>query len=136
MNPAQARHIIKVYGKILSNVNENQLFLPKNQLPFSTCMIRYAIYTYIDDLVMMRKMTPSAAESLIVAYGHLSFFVDDDKVDVLNNLAKNKYKRNDSGTRQLLEENSTMIKMLSMSKDNMVLEIQQYITECLKMTRN
>lgn len=100
-------------------------------------MIKYAFYTYVDGLVRMHKMTATAAESLIVAYAHLSFFVECEHAETLNKIAnKNYHNRRDRETIRLLEQNHAIIKQLSLRKDTMVKELSDYIRDCIQVAKN
>lgn len=137
MELKQAQLIINGYSKLLARVDEQNLFMPKSLLPCSDAMIRYAFYTYVDELVRMSKMTASAAESLIVAYAHLSFFVDTEHADTLNRIANKHYRdKRDPETIKLLEQNHAMIKQLSQRKDTMIKELSDYIKDCVQVAKN
>lgn len=137
MELKQAQHIINGYSKLLARVDEKNLFMPKSLLPCSDAMIRYAFYTYVDELVRMSKMTASAAESLIVAYAHLSFFVDNEHADTLNKIANKHYQdKRDPETIKLLEQNHAIIKQLSQRKDTMIRELSDYIKDCVQVAKN
>lgn len=137
MELKQAQLIINDYSKLLSRVDEKNLFMPKSALPCSDAMIKYAFYTYVDELVRMHKMTASAAESLIIAYAHLSFFVESDHAETLNKIANKDYHdKRDRETIELLEQNHAMIKLLSQRKDTMVKELSEYIKDCVQVAKN
>lgn len=137
MELQQAQHIINGYSKLLARVDERNLFMPKSLLPCSDAMIKYAFYTYVDELVRMSKMTTSAAESLIVAYAHLSFFVESEHAETLNKIANKDYhNKRDPETIQLLEQNHAIIKQLSQRKDTMIRELSEYIRDCVKVAKN
>lgn len=137
MELQQAQHIINGYSKLLARVDERNLFMPKSLLPCSDAMIKYAFYTYVDELVRMSKMTTSAAESLIVAYAHLSFFVESEHAETLNKIANKDYHdKRDPETIQLLEQNHAIIKQLSQRKDTMIRELSEYIRDCVKVAKN
>lgn len=137
MKVSQAQHIIQTYSKLLSDVSEKKLFMPRSILPCSNAMIKYAFYTYVDELVRMSRMNISMAESLIVAYAHLSFFVEDEQAEALNQIAQKKYQdKRDRATIKLLEDNHAMLKTLSQKKDTMVRELSEYIRDCVQVARN
>lgn len=111
--------------------------MPKSLLPCSDAMIKYAFYTYVDELVRMHKMTATAAESLIVAYAHLSFFVENEHAETLNKIANKDYHdKRDQETIKLLEQNHGIIKQLSQRKDTMVRELTEYIRDCIQVAKN
>jgi len=137
MELIQAQQIINGYSKLLSKVDDKNIFMSKAMLPCSDAMIKYAFYTYVDELVRMHKMTLSAAESLIVAYGHLSFFVEQEYAETLNKIANKDYHDSrDEETIRLLEKNHAIIKELSLRKEIMVRELTEYIRDCIQVVRN
>jgi hypothetical protein len=137
MELVQAQQIINGYSKLLSKVDDKNIFMSKSMLPCSDAMIKYAFYTYVDELVRMHKMTLPAAESLIVAYGHLSFFVEQEYAEALNKIANKDYHDNrDEETIRLLEKNHAIIKELSLRKEIMVRELTEYIRDCIQVVRN
>ena len=137
MELVQAQQIINGYSRLLSKVDEKNIFMSKTMLPCSDAMIKYAFYTYVDELVRMHKMTLPAAESLIVAYGHLSFFVEQEYAETLNKIANKDYHDNrDEETIRLLEKNHAIIKELSLRKEIMVRELTEYIRDCIQVVRN
>lgn len=137
MELVQAQLIINGYSKLLSKVDDRNIFMPKTLLPCSDAMIKYAFFTYVDELVRMSKMTREAAESLIVAYAHLSFFVEEQQAETLNKIANRHYHdKRDVETIKLLEENHAMIKVLSQRKDTMIRELSEYIRDCVQVAKN
>lgn len=137
MELGQAQLIINGYSKLLSKVDDQHIFMPKALLPCSDAMIKYAFFTYVDELVRMSKMTTKAAESLIVAYAHLSFFVEEEQASTLNKIAKKDYhEKRDVATVRLLEENKAMITALSFRKETMIRELSDYIRDCIQLTKN
>ncbi len=100
-------------------------------------MIRYAFYTYVDELVRMSKMTASAAESLIVAYAHLRFLWIRNYADTLNKITNKHYQdKRDPETIKLPEQNHAIIKQLSLRKDTMIQELSEYIKDCVQVAKN
>ena len=137
MELIQAQKIINRYSRLLANVNEKQLFMSRTELPCSDAMIKYAFYTYVDELVRMHKMNFATAESLIVAYAHLSFFVDGKQVETLNRIANREFNtRRDEETLALLENNRNTLKLLSDKKEQMIQELSEYISDCIRVAQN
>jgi hypothetical protein len=137
MELIQAQKIIHEYSKPLEKVNPANIFMSKTELPCSDAMIKYAFYTYVDELVRMHKMNGPTAKSLIVAYAHLSFFVEKDQVAALNKIASREYEDcDDADALDLLEKNKTTINLLSLKKENMVKELTEYIRDCIRVVQN
>lgn len=126
-----AEHIISSYGKVLAKAIPPHLFMPRSVLPCSVAKIKFAIYRYVTELIRINKLNKTNIEMLVVAYSHLSFFVDDERMaEMLNKITEQK----DTPTHEhykKLRENKDLIHVLAMQKEMLCKEIQEYIQECL-----
>lgn len=126
-----ARDIIARYGQLLEKSQSPFYFQPKSSLPCSIPLIKFAIFRYISELVRVKELNREIVESMIVAYTHLGFFVDDETAEKLNHLAKFK-EPTTSGHIDLLERNKTYFQELNFKKKYLEEEINEFITECLR----
>jgi hypothetical protein len=130
-----AKEIISAYGKLMSEAASNNLFQPKSRLPCSTAKVKFAIYRYINELIRLNGLNQQTAQSLIVAYSHLSFFVEEEMAHVMNAIARGK--NNPTGDHlDLVNKHKEMIHMLALQKEYLNREIQEYINECLQSSRD
>ncbi len=132
MNSTKAGEIIKKYTQLLSNVNNNNIFQSSELLPNSKAMIKFAFYVYIYELINARKLDKTGAESLITAYAYLNFFIAKDKVDLMNSISNESKKNNSKDNFNVNSENLQFIKQLREQKEQSIVEIQEYINECIR----
>ncbi len=126
-----ARDIIARYGQLLEKSQMPFYFQPKSSLPCSVPLIKFAIFRYISELVRVKELNREIVESMIVAYTHLGFFVDDHTAEKLNHLTKFKEPAT-SGHWDLLERNKTYFQELNFKKKYLEEEINEFIAECLR----
>jgi hypothetical protein len=132
MNSIKAGEIINKYGKLLSNINTGNIFQSAESLPHSKAMIKFAFYVYIHQLINAKKLNKAGAESLIIAYAHLNFFINKDKVDLMNSISNESKNKNVKESTKVSSENLQYIRQLREQKEQSIIEIQEYINECIQ----
>lgn len=135
MTIKKAHEIIADYGKLLAHATPDRIFMAKPLLPCSVARIKFAIFRYILELVRTEKLNKQIAETLIVAYSHLGFFVDENKVEILNRITSKK----DNLPADLLEKATEMkelIRLVNIQKELLSKEIQEFINEALRMNED
>lgn len=129
-----AEKIIKDYGKALSNSISPRVFQSRSDLPCSAARIKFAIYRYVIELLRIGQLNKDTAEMLIIGYSSLSFFVDNqDLATALNKASEIKddlHPDRQLEVRRLKEQ----IHILSIYKDILTAEIQEFVMECIKNT--
>lgn len=131
MTIKKSQEIISLYGKALAQASSGNLFLPKETLPCSVPRIKFAFYRYIVDLIRTGEISKEKVESIIVAYSHLCFFIDEKQAEMMNRITRNK----DNLTREVLElagENKEYLRLTNIYKDLLRHEIQEFINETLQ----
>lgn len=132
MTFSYAKEIIARYGQLLEKSQTPFYFQPKSELPCSVPLIKYAIFRYISEMVRTQELSYEIIESMIVAYTHLGFFVDDATAMKLNHLAKYKNPET-SGHVDLLERHKSYFQELNFKKKYLEVEINEFITESLRL---
>jgi hypothetical protein len=132
MTNLKAGQIINEYGKLLGGINSNSIFQPIDILPFSKATIKFAFYIYIYQLIGQKKLNKEGAESLMIAYAHLNFFIESTKVEMMNQMSENLRMKPEKINSEFSEENINFIKNLRYQKEQSIIELQEYISDCLK----
>jgi len=135
MTVEKAQAIIAQYGVILQRSNPPAVFQSKRSLPCSIARLKFAIYRYITELQRKNEFSPEQMENMIAAYSYLSFFIDDDKVNILNAIMLQKDDTNRSANR-LKNEYRDVIHSITLQKETLIREIKEFILESREYVQN
>lgn len=130
-----AEKIINDFGRVLSNSVHPHLFQPKSNLPCSVARIKFAIYRYVIELIRLEKLNKETAETLIIAYSSLSYFLSDQATaDQMNRISE--IKDDPHPDKQLqIKRQKELIHALAIYKEILNTEIQEFINECIQSSR-
>ena len=135
MTVDNAEAMIRQYGAVLQKSIHPAVFQSKKSLPCSIARMKFAIYRYITELHRKNELNKEQIENMIVAYSHLSFFVDDSLVNQLNAIMLQK-DDNSSYTSKLKNDYKEVIHSISLQKEQLIREIKEFILECRVYVKN
>jgi hypothetical protein len=127
MTLQRAVEIVSQYGRIMKGAQEGQYFQATSKLPCSAARVKFAICRVLMDRIRLGQLDMETMESLVVAYSHLAFFVDEEAAADLNALTTN---RGQGPENQ--EALGDMLKVMNSRKHQLSREIQLFIREELK----
>jgi hypothetical protein len=130
-----AEIMIRQYGSVLQRSIHPAVFQSKKSLPCSVARMKFAIFRYITELHRRGQLKNEQIENMIVAYSHLSFFVDDDMVNKLNAIMLQKDDRSHYSFR-LKNDYKEVIHTISLQKEQLIREIKEFILECREYVKN
>lgn len=128
MTIENAEALIRQYGEVLQRSVHPAVFQSKKNLPCSIARMKFAIYRYLTELNRKNELKKEQMENMIVAYSHLSFFVEDDMVNHLNMLMLQKDDKSRYGSR-LKFDYKEIIHSISVQKEQLIREIKEFILE-------
>ena len=135
MTVEQAEALIRQYGVVLQKSIHPAVFQSKKSLPCSIARMKFAIYRYLTELNRRNELNKEQIENMVVAYSHLSFFVDEDKVNHLNLLMLQKDDNNRSGSR-LKNDYKEVVHLIAIQKEQLIREIKEFILEFKVFVKN
>ena len=135
MTVDNAEAMIRQYGAVLQKSIHPAVFQSKKNLPCSIARLKFAIYRYITELHRKNELKKEQIENMIVAYSHLSFFVEDGLVNQLNTIMIQKDDKS-SYTSQLKDDYKDVIHSISLQKEQLIREIKEFILECRVYVKN
>lgn len=135
MTVETAEAMIRLYGSVLQKSIHPAVFQSKKSLPCSVARMKFAIFRYITELHRRGELKNEQMENMIVAYSHLSFFVDDDMVNQLNVIMLQKDDRTHY-TSRLKNDYKDVIHQISLQKEQLIREIKEFILECRVYVKN
>jgi hypothetical protein len=135
MTVEKAEAMIRLYGEVLQKSTHPAVFQSKKTLPCSIAKMKFAIFRYITELYRRDKLKGEQIENMIVAYSHLSFFVDDSLVHPLNMIMLQK---NDQSryTSKLKNDYGDIIHAIAQQKELLTREIKDFILELRVYVKN
>lgn len=135
MTVEQAEALIRQYGGILQKSIHPAVFQSKKALPCSVARIKFAIFRYITELYRKDQLKKEQMENMVVAYSHLSFFVNEELVNQLNAIMVQK---DDSShyTSKLKNEYKDIIHSIALQKEQLTREIKEFILEFRVSVKN
>lgn len=135
MTVDNAEAMIRQYGEVLQKSTHPAVFQSKKALPCSIARMKFAIYRYITELHRRNELKKEQIENMIVAYSHLSFFVEDNMVNQLNTIMLQKDDKSNY-TSQLKNDYKEVIHSISIQKEQLIREIKEFILECREYVKN
>jgi predicted AlkP superfamily phosphohydrolase/phosphomutase len=135
MTVEKAEAMIRLYGAVLQKSVHPAVFQPKKSLPCSVARMKFAIFRYITELHRRGELKNEQIENMIVAYSHLSFFVDENIVNHLNAIMLQKDDNNKYSSR-LKNDYKDVIHSIAQQKEGLIREIKEFILECREYVKN
>lgn len=135
MTVEQAEALIRQYGVVLQKSIHPAVFQSKKSLPCSIARMKFAIYRYLTELNRRNELNKEQIENMVVAYSHLSFFLDEDKVNHLNLLMLQKDDNNRYGSR-LKNDYKEVVHLIAIQKEQLIREIKEFILEFKVFVKN
>ena len=119
--------ILNEYGKVLSEFDQSSYGIPISKLPYEKIQIKNAIQLL---LLELGSEDSKLQEGLITGYAILAQFIPDEKIAIL--LKANTIFNNDSIDKtsyQIAEQASQIINTIKLDMEDLMSEIQLYITK-------
>ncbi len=135
MTVEKAEAMIRQYGTVLQKSIHPAVFQSKKALPCSIAKMKFAIFRYITELYRRDKLKNEQIENMIVAYSHLSFFVDDNLVNPLNVIMLQK-DDNSRYSSRLKNDYGSIIHDIVGQKEQLTREIKDFILELRVYVKN